>query len=213
MRFTRSQARAQAAEDGQAALLQAVTTTHIDPYAYLDFLDSSSNTSDPPSPEPIVTRHAPIPAVAVPHVPSKTHKKTALPPTGIRGLPIPGVKRRQERYGTALRVQCVTLLDAGIPINIICSRWFVTKSSIHRWKRIAVSRGYNPEIDPRLLCTHVEDAHRPRRPSLQTYERTREMIAEICKDKEGRNLNCRRLGGKIGVSGSTACRMLKKNGF
>ena len=39
------------------------------------------------------------------------------------------------------------------------------------------------------------------------------MIAEVCNDKEGRNLNCRRLGGKLGISAKTAHRMLKKHGF
>jgi hypothetical protein len=39
------------------------------------------------------------------------------------------------------------------------------------------------------------------------------MIAEICKDKEGRNLTTRRLRGKIGVSAMTAWQMLKKNRF
>jgi hypothetical protein len=82
--------------------------------------------------------------VVVPSVPSFIRKKTRLPPTSVRGLPIPGLKQRQEQYGVALRVQCVTLLDAGIPIDIICSRWFVTKSLVYRWKRIAKSRGYNP---------------------------------------------------------------------
>jgi hypothetical protein len=52
MRFTWSQARAQAAENGQAALLQAVTTTYTDPYAFLDFSDSSSKAFDSPPPEP-----------------------------------------------------------------------------------------------------------------------------------------------------------------
>jgi hypothetical protein len=39
------------------------------------------------------------------------------------------------------------------------------------------------------------------------------MIAEICRTKEGRNLSIRRLEGKIGVSATTAWRMLRKNGF
>lgn len=39
------------------------------------------------------------------------------------------------------------------------------------------------------------------------------MIAEVCADKEGRNLNCRRLRGRIGVSKTTAHRMLEMNGF
>jgi hypothetical protein len=39
--------------------------------------------------------------MVVPSIPSftRTRKKTRLPPTGVRGLPIPGLKRRQERYG------------------------------------------------------------------------------------------------------------------
>ena len=39
------------------------------------------------------------------------------------------------------------------------------------------------------------------------------MIAEICKDKERRNLTTRRLREKVGVSAMTAQQMLKKNGF
>lgn len=39
------------------------------------------------------------------------------------------------------------------------------------------------------------------------------MIAQVCDSKEGCNLNCRRLGGKLRVSAMTASRMLKKNGF
>jgi hypothetical protein len=50
-------------------------------------------------------------------------------------------------------------------------------------------------------------------PSLRTYKRTRKMIKEICKDKEGRNLNCWSLGGRLRVSASIAHQMLKENGF
>jgi hypothetical protein len=39
------------------------------------------------------------------------------------------------------------------------------------------------------------------------------MIKEICNDKEGRNLNCWRLRGRLRVSSATAFRMLKKNRF
>ena len=212
MRYTWSQARVQAAEEAQVSLLQAVAT-----------YTSSLENPEIPTPlptiledvplEPVVACHVSISTVAVPPVLPSIRKKTRLPPTGVRGLPVPGLKRRQERYRVALRVQCVTLLDAGIPLDVICSRWLVTKSAVHWWKRIALARGYNPEVDPRLLCSHVEDAPRPGRPSLQTYTRTRKMIKEICNDKEGRNLNCRRLGGRLGVSSATAYRMLKKNGF
>jgi hypothetical protein len=39
------------------------------------------------------------------------------------------------------------------------------------------------------------------------------MIVEVCNNKEGRNLNCRRLRGKLGVSSTTAFCILKKNEF
>jgi hypothetical protein len=39
------------------------------------------------------------------------------------------------------------------------------------------------------------------------------MIKEICKDKEGQNLNCQRLRGRLGISSTTVFCMLKKNGF
>ena len=39
------------------------------------------------------------------------------------------------------------------------------------------------------------------------------MIREIYNDKEGCNLNCQRLGGRLRVSSATIYRMLKKNGF
>jgi len=41
-------------------------------------------------------------------------------------------------------------------------------------------------------------------PSLQTYKRTWKMIKEICKNKEGQNLNYQRLRGRLRVSASTA---------
>jgi hypothetical protein len=39
------------------------------------------------------------------------------------------------------------------------------------------------------------------------------MIKEICKDKEERNLSCRKLRGRIRALSATTCRMLKKNKF
>jgi hypothetical protein len=225
MRFTRSQARAQAAEEAQTSLLQIataqITQTHTSLIENLEI----------PTPLPTILEDVPLELV-IPGCPSILpisvltstmvasptpafiRKKTRLPLTsGVKGLPVPKLKQRQEQYRVALRIQCVTLLDARIPIDIICTRWLVTKSAVYQWKRIAKARGYDPEVDPCLLCSHVENAPYYRRPSLQTYERTREMIKQICANKEGRNLNCQRLRGRIGVSSATAFRMLKKNRF
>jgi hypothetical protein len=73
---------------------------------------------------PIETYPPPPPPIAPPAAPLKY-------PPHVRGLPKAGSKTRQARYRTALRVQCLTLFDAGILINIICEQWFVTKSAIY----------------------------------------------------------------------------------
>jgi hypothetical protein len=39
------------------------------------------------------------------------------------------------------------------------------------------------------------------------------MTAKVFKEKEGRNINCHRLKGKLGVLKNTAHRILKENGF
>jgi hypothetical protein len=70
--------------------------------------------------------------VVVAQVPLFRRKKLCLPSTSVQGLPILGIKRRQERYGLALRVQCLTLYEAGIPLDIICSQWHVLKSAVYR---------------------------------------------------------------------------------
>jgi hypothetical protein len=170
---------------------------------------------------PVIVRGSSITSVSAPLISLETlillqsslNSNSTLPiapsivsthPQAVHSLPIAGLKKKQEKYRVALRVQCVTLLNAGIPLDVICSRFFVTKSAVYRWKRIAKARGYKPEIDPRLLCYHVKDSPRSSRPSLQNLARTRKMIKEICKNKEGRNLNCRKLRGKLKVSAMTA---------
>ena len=52
-------------------------------------------------------------------------------PLHVRGLPKAGLKTWQAWYGTAFQVQCLTLFDTRILINIICKQWFVTKSAIY----------------------------------------------------------------------------------
>jgi hypothetical protein len=71
--------------------------------------------------QPITNRRVSILGVVVAQVPLSFRKRLCLPSTIVRGLPIPRIKRQQEQYRLALRVQCVTLYKARIPLNIICS--------------------------------------------------------------------------------------------
>jgi hypothetical protein len=72
--------------------------------------------------ELVTNRCASVLGVIVAPVPSFCCKKPHLPSTSVQGLPILGIKRQQERYRVALRVQCLTLYKAGILLDIICSR-------------------------------------------------------------------------------------------
>jgi hypothetical protein len=76
------------------------------------------------------------------------------------------LKKEYKRYGLALRVQCLTLFEVGIPLDVIWKKYNVIKSSLWRWKRIAKARGYDPNVSPILFDYHLEDAPRSGRPSL-----------------------------------------------
>jgi hypothetical protein len=56
---------------------------------------------------------------------------------------------------------------------------------MYRWKRLARARGYNPDIDPSLIDFHLEGAPRSGQPTVQTLERTRQLLSIITDSKEG----------------------------
>lgn len=121
--------------------------------------------------------------------------------------------REYKRYALGIRISALTLYDAGIPMPIIYQKYGCTPSSVFRWARIAKQRGWHPETNPIITAEYLEDALQPGRPTVQTWERTKQLIAEATGSKEGRNLSSRSLGAKLGVSARTACRMLKKHKF
>jgi hypothetical protein len=60
--------------------------------------------------------------VVVPTAPLPICKKRVhFSLTSIKGVPIARQKQKQEQYRTALRVQCITLFDAKIPLDAITS--------------------------------------------------------------------------------------------
>ena len=158
MRYTRSQACAKVAEEAQALLLQLATQPLISDHAVsnsasaISILPSNASLSIPLT--LVIVRGSSVTSVSAPLISletpillqSSSNSNSTLPiaPSvvsthlrAVHGLPIAGLKKKQEKYKVALRVQCVTLLNAGIPLDVICSRFFVTKSAVYRWKRIA----------------------------------------------------------------------------
>jgi hypothetical protein len=111
MRFTRSQACAQAAEEAQAALLQAAELLLLQQAAENHTLPLESLPPLPTilkdvlleiPPKSIASCHPSSTPIIAPSVPSFQKKKLRLPLTSVRGLPVLGLKRRQEQYRTAL---------------------------------------------------------------------------------------------------------------
>jgi hypothetical protein len=117
MRCTWSQARARAAEEAQVLLLQLATTLLIPIAPTHTVQNLEADVSELPQISP-----ASFPLVPVELRRPLQRFVVALSfPPHVPGLPVAGSKSRQSRYGVALQVQCITLLDAGIPINVICS--------------------------------------------------------------------------------------------
>lgn len=137
MRVTRSYACSQALAEAQTALLQAAEQVQAQAQAFaLQVIENHAaleNTAPLPTIvedellefplEPVISCCPSVSSVIAPTIPLLIYKKkVCLPLTGVKGLPVPGQKRRQEQYGVALCVQCVTLFDAGIPLDVITSR-------------------------------------------------------------------------------------------
>ena len=110
MRYTQSQAHAQAAREAQALLLQ-IAPLSLD-HAVLNLIPNFSTPFHvsliPAPPAPSVDPSSSISYMTVPSVPS------VIPtvPQAVHSLPIAGLKKKLERNRVALCVQYVTLLNA-----------------------------------------------------------------------------------------------------
>ncbi|OJJ78543.1 uncharacterized protein ASPGLDRAFT_53539 [Aspergillus glaucus CBS 516.65] len=57
--------------------------------------------------------------------------------------------------------------------------------TIKRWVKKAKERGFNPEIDQRILTEYVEDDPRPGRPKEITQSTEDSIVSSIRKDHAG----------------------------
>jgi hypothetical protein len=111
-----------AAEESQALLLQLASTPLVP--ITLPHIVPKLETEVPP-----LLQASPISSPIAPVAPYRPVCRPTFPPH-VPGLLVAGSKSHQSRYRVTLCVQCVTLLNAGIPIDVICSWWLVTKFAI-----------------------------------------------------------------------------------
>jgi hypothetical protein len=112
-----------------------------------------------------------------------------------------------------IRVQCLVLLEYGVPIDMVSFITKVHKSSIYRFRRVAIQRGYDPEKSKQILLSYVADAPKSGRPTVCTQEVVEKVIANVCKSVEGRCSTTATIGHSLGIGATSVQRILRRNGF
>jgi hypothetical protein len=52
-------------------------------------------------------------------------------------------------------IQCLVLLEYGVPIDIVHRIIGVEKASIYQFRRIAIERGYDPKKSSKILLSYL----------------------------------------------------------
>ena len=112
-----------------------------------------------------------------------------------------------------IRIQCLVLLEFGVPIDHVAAYTNVTKSSIYRFRRIAIQRGYDPNVSKRILLSYLEDAPKSGRPSVCTEEATKKVINFVTKSAAGRESTCTEIAANVGITARSIHRILRRNRF
>lgn len=116
-------------------------------------------------------------------------------------------------HDVGVRIQCLALLQHGVSVEEVSRKLKVTKGSIYRFRRVAVQRGFNAEVDIRILLKYCIDAPRSGRPSKQTEAMKSQIIEKVTASRGGREQNLIEISTGLGISASTTRRILKRAGF
>ena len=85
-------------------------------------------------------------------------------------------------YDNGPRVQALTLLSKGFKPDEIKADTSLSKNTIYELQKRALSRGYDPSKDWKILITYVEDALKVSRPKKCTLEIEEVVIKIILKN-------------------------------
>lgn len=117
------------------------------------------------------------------------------------------------RYSLAERVQALTLHSVGFSTQQIFERIKIPPRTTRNIIQKALSRGYRPEEDPRILNHFVEDGMKSGRPKEIGEDTENEVLSAVCRDRNGREKSTEVLAYEFGISSSSILRILKKHGF
>lgn len=86
----------------------------------------------------------------------------------------------------AQRIQAVALIEAGIAAKIVAATVEVSDQTVYKWRRIAIERGYDPNVSKVLKEEYVTDAPRSGRPRKVNPEVEEAILDNIPMSQNGR---------------------------
>ncbi|KAF7179335.1 hypothetical protein CNMCM7691_008268 [Aspergillus felis] len=134
-------------------------------------------------------------------------------PSSKPSKPFKPSKMRGSYHPVTVRVQALTLAYCGVDMKHIEATTGMPRQTIQYWVKKARERGYNPEIDPRILPEYVEDGKRTGRPKEITKATEQAILESIGKDRNGREKSSEILAFEAGISYSSVLRILKRHGY
>ena len=117
------------------------------------------------------------------------------------------------RYSMAQKIQALTLLAEGFSTAAVQQKTGIPPRTANRIRATAEKRGFRPAEDPRILEVYVEDRKRLGRPMAITEAVEQKLLANIREDNAGREKSSEVLAYEVGISRTSALRILKKHGL
>ena len=97
-------------------------------------------------------------------------------------------------------------------VNEVAQHLKVTRATVYRWRRVAIQRGYNPEVT-RIRLEHVLDAPRSGRPLKVTKDVEDQIIKILSKNSTTRAYSGLEIAAQLDLSDRTIQRALKRRGY
>src|SRR2546430_10356095 len=88
-----------------------------------------------------------------------------------------------------LRAQALAMLEEGVPVSRITEYTTLSKPTIFRIRRIAIERGYDPQVSREFKDEYFTDAPRSGRPKVITEETLTNVLEMVRKDRKSTRLN------------------------
>ena len=119
--------------------------------------------------------------------------------------------RYGKQHSSDLRLQALSLVEAGIAPKEVARITGISTSTISRLRKKARDGGYNPEESTKLSIKQVEDRPRTGRPAIITTNKEASIVNFVTKDKLHREMSAAEIAGVYDVSATTILKILRRN--